>query len=50
MALDLSKWLKQTSFYEEKKEIVIKTQLLHKRKVDIKKKERVYEFFELRKS
>ena len=50
MVLDLLKWLKETSFYEKKKEIFIKTWTFHKRKIDIKKKERVYEFIELRKS
>ena len=47
--LDLLKWLKETSFYE-KREKLEKHELLRKRKVHIKKKERFYEFFELRKS
>ena len=51
MVLDLLKWLKEISFYEIKKEIIIKTLTLHKRKAHIKKKETVYElFFGLRKS
>ena len=50
MVLDLLKWLKETIFYEKKKEIIKKIELLNKRKVHIKKKERVYEFFRLRKS
>ena len=49
MVLYLLKWLKETSFYE--KEIKYKKhQLLHKKKVHIKEKERAYEFFGLRKS
>ena len=42
MGLDLLKWLRETSFYEINKEIIIKTQTLHKREVYMKKKERVY--------
>ena len=49
MVLDLSKWLKETSLYGKKNNYK-KYELLHKRKVHIKKKERVYEFFGLRKS
>ena len=49
MVLYLLKWLKETSFYE--KEIKYKKhELLHKKKVHIKEKERAYEFFGLRKS
>ena len=50
MVLDLLKLFKETTFYEKKKEIIIKTLTLHKREVHIKKKERVYDFFGLRKS
>ena len=50
MVPDIVKWLKETSFYENKKKIIIRTWTLHKWKVHIKKKERVYEFFELRKN
>ena len=50
MVLDLLKWVKETSFYEKKKKIIIKGSTLHKRKVHIKKKEIVYEFFGLSKS
>ena len=50
MVLDLLKWLKETSFYEKKKEIIKKTWTLHKTKVNMKKRERFYEFFGLRKS
>ena len=38
MVLDFLKWLKETSFYAKKKKIIIKTRILHKRKVRIKKK------------
>ena len=44
MLLGLSKVLKETSFYERKREIVIKTWILHERKVHIKKKGRVWIF------
>ena len=47
MVLGLLKSLNEASFYEKKKEIIIKTYTLHKRKAYIKKKERV---FGLRKS
>ena len=49
MVLDLLKWLKETSFFEKKKEMK-KHEHLHKRKVQIKKRERTYESFGLRKS
>ena len=39
IVLDLLKWLKETSFYEKKKRIIMKTWPLHKKKVHIKKKE-----------
>ena len=44
MVLGLLKWLKETSFFERKKEIIIKTWTLHERKVHIKERGRVYEF------
>ena len=44
MILGLLKRLKETVFYERKKEIIIKTGTLHKRKVHTKKKGRFYEF------
>ena len=50
MFLDLLRWLKETSYYEKKKEIIKKAWTLHKGKVHIKKRERVYELFGLRKS
>ena len=40
MALDLLKWLKETSLYGKKNNYK-KHELLHRRKVYIKKKERV---------
>ena len=46
MFLALLKWLKVTSFYERKKEIIIKTLILHERKVHIKTKGRVYQFLD----
>ena len=46
MVLDLLKWLKETSFYERKKEIITKTWTLHKKKIYIKKRGRVYEFLD----
>ena len=49
MVLCHLKWLKGTSFYERKKEIIIKTRTLHERKVQIKKKGRIYEFSDKRK-
>ena len=49
MVSDFLKWLKETSLYG-KKNSYKKHELLHKRKFHIKKKERVYEFFGLRKS
>ena len=50
MVLALLKWLKETSFYERKKDIIIKTRTLHERKVHIKKKIRVYKFSDKGKS
>ena len=44
MVLGLLKWLKETRFYERKKNILIKTWTLHERKVHIKKNWRFYEF------
>ena len=44
MVLDPLKWWKETGVYERKKEIIINTWTLHKKKVHIKKKGRVYEF------
>ena len=44
MVWGISKWLKETGFYERNKEIIIKTWPFHERKVHIKKKGRVYEF------
>ena len=44
MVLGLLKWLKETIFYETKKEIIIKTWTLLERQVHIKKKGRVCEF------
>ena len=44
MVLDFLNWLKQTGFYEERKKLLEKHELLHKNKVHINKKERVYEF------
>ena len=49
MVLDILKWLKETSFYEKGKKLW-NHELLHKRKVHIKKKKRVYELFRIRKS
>ena len=49
MFLGFLKWLKEISFYERKDEIIIKTWTLHERKVDIKNKDRVYEFSDKRK-
>ena len=49
MVLDLFKWLKEAGFYEKRNKL-LKHELLHKMKVHIKKKERVYELFVLRKS
>ena len=43
--LDLLKWLKETTFYEKKKEIIIKTWTLHKREDHIKKKESSWIFW-----
>ena len=43
MVVMVLKWLKETRFYEGKKEIIITTRTLHERKVHIKKKGRVYE-------
>ena len=48
MILGLLKWLKETSFFERKKEIIIKTWTLHERKIHIKKRGRVYEFSDKR--
>ena len=45
MVLGLLEWLKE-SFHEIKKEIIIKTWTLHKKKVHIKKKGRAYEFLD----
>ena len=44
MELGLLKWLKETCFYERKKEIIINTWTLNKEKVHIKKKRRAYAF------
>ena len=44
MVLSLLKVLKETSFYERKKSIIIKTWTLHERKVHIKKKGWVWIF------
>ena len=41
MVLGLLKWFKETSLYERKKEIIIKTLTLLEKKVLIKQKERV---------
>ena len=49
MVSNLLKWLKETSFYEKRKKLQ-RHELLHKRTVHIKKKERVYELFGLKKS
>ena len=38
MVVMVLKWLKETRFYEEKKEIIITTRTLHERKVHVKKK------------
>ena len=46
MFLGLLKRLKDINFYEKKKKI-IETRTLHKRKVHIKKKERVCEFMNI---
>ena len=44
MLLGLLKWLKETSFYDRKKKIIIKTWTLHERKVHFDKKGRIYDF------
>ena len=50
MVLGLLKWLTETSFYERTKEIIIKTWTLLVKKVYIKKKGRVYEISDKRKT
>ena len=50
MVLGLLKWLTETSFYERMKEIIIKTWTLLVKKVYIKKKGRMYEFSDTRKT
>ena len=49
MVLDLLKWLKETSFYEKKKNYYKNMNFWTKGKFIFKKKVRVYEFFGLRK-
>ena len=50
MILGLLKWLTETIFCERTKEIIIKTWTLLVKKVYIKKKGRMYEFSDTRKT
>ena len=50
MILGLLKWLTETIFCERTKEIIIKTWTLLVKKVYIKKKWRMYEFSDTRKT
>ena len=50
MVLDLLKWLKETIFYKKSKKLSKNMNFCTKGKFILKKKERVYEFYGLRKS